>query len=136
MPEIKITYGASGGKNKAKELKFFAWNNIPKLPKPTIEAFTRLGGKSLIVQQTRTEAVITQSTAFYKTANLLTGEVEQHINDVQSMIGKRGTWLDTYSDIEVPNFYILDASYSVRNVDPDNVYLIVWNFTCTADLQD
>jgi hypothetical protein len=130
---IKLTYPNNKGKIKATEIEFFAWNGIPKLPKPSIEAFTRLGGDSLIIQQTKTEAVITNSTAFKKIQSLLTGELEQHIEAVHNAVGKRGTWFDGYSDTTIDNFYILDCSYSTKMVDPGDEWLVVWNILCTTD---
>lgn len=111
---------------------FFAWTNTPKLARPVVEAVTRLGGSRLLIQETRKEAIITNSIAYFKLSSPYT-DVSTHINVVYNLIGKRAAWLDSQTSLLIDPFYILDASYTTRIVDPENVMLVTWNITCTTD---
>ena len=109
-------------KFKSKEFSFDTWIGRPQYPVQHIEAVTRLGGSTLIIQPTKVEGKPSNFTATILSQNAddkaAITELENIVTDItRNFIGKPAQWIDENKIVVSPVYLLDDVTYSIKVSD-------------------
>lgn len=116
---------------------FISWQQRVMKPQNQVEYTTRLGGKSLIISNIKTESPVSNVVAVMRSNKVILKEAIEQLEAIaqtfRDNIGVRFSWIDD-NGIVTERCYIVNMTYNIKAYDGPSIALAEYNFQIMTDL--